>query len=171
MTFSFLLQDFKKIYQFLPPTLNSYLLCTDMTLNEDIGNILHNRVKFGTVQLILVKQGTNFNFVALPYSTSFRAWALGIALGQFLGLRPYFILYSSSRPNTDTVYSLGSILICKLPRDCIVSVLWREEGYTVKYSLSPKKILRAEPKGFSKCLTVLETSLDTAACLSLLARR
>ena len=30
----------------------------------------------------------------------------------------------------------------------IVSVLWREEGYTVKYSLIPRELLRAEPKGF-----------------------
>ena len=30
----------------------------------------------------------------------------------------------------------------------LVSVLWREEGYTVKYSRSPKEIPRAKPKGF-----------------------
>ena len=29
-----------------------------------------------------------------------------------------------------------------------VSVLWREEGYTVKYSLSRREIPRAEPEGF-----------------------
>ena len=28
---------------------------------------------------------------------------------------------------------------------CTVSVLWREEGYTVKYSLSTREIMRAEP--------------------------
>ena len=30
----------------------------------------------------------------------------------------------------------------------IVSLLWREEGYMVKYSLSTREILRPEPKGF-----------------------
>ena len=30
----------------------------------------------------------------------------------------------------------------------IVPVLWREEGYTVKYSLTPREIPMAEPKGF-----------------------
>ena len=30
----------------------------------------------------------------------------------------------------------------------IVSVLWREEGYTVKYSLTLRKIPRADAKGF-----------------------
>ena len=29
-----------------------------------------------------------------------------------------------------------------------VSILWQEEGYTVKYGLSPKEIPRANPKGF-----------------------
>ena len=29
-----------------------------------------------------------------------------------------------------------------------VTVLWREEGYTMKYCLSPKEIPRAEPEGF-----------------------
>ena len=34
--------------------------------------------------------------------------------------------------------------------DCfiIVSVLWWEEGYTMKYSLSPREIPRAKPEGF-----------------------
>ena len=32
----------------------------------------------------------------------------------------------------------------------IVSVLWREEGYTVKYSLSTREIPRAELEGFPK---------------------
>ena len=32
----------------------------------------------------------------------------------------------------------------------IVSVLWREEGYTVKCSLSTREILRAEPGGFTE---------------------
>ena len=30
----------------------------------------------------------------------------------------------------------------------IVYVLWREEGYTVKYTLSTREIPRAEPEGF-----------------------
>ena len=29
-----------------------------------------------------------------------------------------------------------------------VTVLWREEGYTMKYRLSPREIPRAEPEGF-----------------------
>ena len=35
-------------------------------------------------------------------------------------------------------------------RPWAVSVLWREEGYTVKYSLSTREIPRAEPEGFPK---------------------
>ena len=40
---------------------------------------------------------------------------------------------------------------------CIVqysteSVLWREKGYTGKYSLNPREILRVEPEGFSRGL-------------------
>ena len=30
----------------------------------------------------------------------------------------------------------------------IVTVLWQEEGSTMKYSLSPREILRAKPEGF-----------------------
>ena len=30
----------------------------------------------------------------------------------------------------------------------IVTVLRREEGHTMKYCLSPREILKAEPKGF-----------------------
>ena len=32
----------------------------------------------------------------------------------------------------------------------IVTVLWRVEGYTMKYCLSPREILRAQPLGFPK---------------------
>ena len=33
---------------------------------------------------------------------------------------------------------------------CNVTVLWREEGYTMKYCLSPRKSPRAQPKQFSE---------------------
>ena len=35
------------------------------------------------------------------------------------------------------------------PLPLTVSVLWQEEGYTVKYSLSTREIARAEPEGSS----------------------
>merc|ERR1712127_426641 len=41
----------------------------------------------------------------------------GCALGNFLGLRPYFIGYPSSRPNTDTIYKdncWNVVIICHL---------------------------------------------------------
>ena len=43
-----------------------------------------------------------------------------------------------------SIYSPGTILIHLLPRDYIVSVLGQEEGYTVKYGLSPRAIPRAQ---------------------------
>ena len=42
----------------------------------------------------------------------------------------------------------------------IVSVLRREEGYTVKYSLSPREIVRAKPRDFLRALAVFHRKPD-----------
>ena len=47
-----------------------------------------------------------------------------------------------------TIIYIGSTLI--LQRDYIVPVLGREEGYTTKYGLIPRKFLRAQPEGTSE---------------------
>ena len=50
---------------------------------------------------------------------------------------------------TGSVVSLYWILYIKWCAN-IVSVLWREEGYTMKYSLSPREIPRSKPEGHSE---------------------
>ena len=44
---------------------------------------------------------------------------------------------------------IQSLKFPNIKNSVIVSVLWREEGCMAKFSLSPRKILRAKPEGFS----------------------
>ena len=52
-------------------------------------------------------------------------------------------LHTASFPSPDVLPAPDTTCVI------IVPLLWREEGYIVKYSLSPRKIRRVERKGFS----------------------
>ena len=60
--------------------------------------------------------------------------------------------YRKHRPRGPTLWkSCGYVVNLHWPGREIkntVSLLWREEGYTIKYSLSQREILRATPKRF-----------------------
>ena len=55
---------------------------------------------------------------------------------------------------------------CKLVTE---SVLGWEEGYTMKYTLSPREIPRAKPKGFIKLLKEVQNLINIFGCLNFLS--
>ena len=67
------------------------------------------------------------------------SWSFSLFSSSFFPIYFKTCLYCHYCPTTTTVTTVTTI---------IVSVLWREEGYTVKYSLNPREIPRAEPDGF-----------------------